>query len=285
MADWRKQKHCLNCEAELNGPFCHKCGEKVLSDKDRTLLAVLGEFMSSLWNFDNKFYRSLKLLLFKPGELSRLYILGVRQRYLRPVRFFLIANLLYFLFPIFSSLNTAFKTQMNGLVYSDWVRPNIEAFIEKKEVEYEVFEREFNRKSSSIAKLIVIVLAPIFGFMFWMLHLRFRTFYAADFVVLAMYFLTFYILVFLLVFPSIFVRVVHLLGYEMNHFIGERVYGNIMFIGNGIFLAVAFRRIFKQKWWVVILKALVVIILFVPALFLYRFILLNCTLALMGYFG
>ena len=186
----------MNCESLLQGTYCAKCGEKVLTEQDRSIKAMIGEWLGSIWNLDNKMVRSLKVLLSQPGELSRLFILGNRKRYIRPIQLFLIVNLIYFLFPMVNSLNTPFKTQMQGLPYSGLLKPKIEKIIVESGMEYAVFEQKFNQTSQNIGNLIVIILAPFFGLLFSLLHFKEKKYFFTDFLAISLYFLTFFILVF-----------------------------------------------------------------------------------------
>ncbi|MCG9970041.1 DUF3667 domain-containing protein [Christiangramia crocea] len=55
------------------------------------------EFFSGLFAYDSRFQRTLRVLLFKPGKISKDYINGKRMRYANPFRFYLSASILFFL--------------------------------------------------------------------------------------------------------------------------------------------------------------------------------------------
>ena len=87
---------CLNCGTALQGPFCHYCGQP-----DRNFLrffpVLLRELMSDFLDFDSRFARTLKPLLFHPGRLTRDYLDGRRYRYTPPLRLYLFASIVFFL--------------------------------------------------------------------------------------------------------------------------------------------------------------------------------------------
>ena len=85
---------CLNCEAPLEGRFCHACGQP--ARVHRTLGHVLHEFLHGVLHFDTKAWRTLPLLLFKPGKLTREYVHGRRARYIAPFALFLFTVFLMF---------------------------------------------------------------------------------------------------------------------------------------------------------------------------------------------
>ncbi|MEW6762288.1 MAG: DUF3667 domain-containing protein [Pseudomonadota bacterium] len=86
---------CKNCDATTNGNFCHQCGQAthlhVPSARE-----FLHEFMAHYVAIEGKLWRSLKLLLFKPGLLSREYIEGRRVRYVEPLRLYLSFSIIFF---------------------------------------------------------------------------------------------------------------------------------------------------------------------------------------------
>lgn len=85
---------CLNCGAELNGPYCHQCGQK--SHVHRTLTAFWHDIAHSVLHFEGKIWRTLPMLAWRPGELTRRYIHGERAKFVSPVALFLFSVFLMF---------------------------------------------------------------------------------------------------------------------------------------------------------------------------------------------
>jgi hypothetical protein len=88
--------NCLNCSTELKGPFCYYCGQP-----DRNFMrffpALLRDLMEDLLDFDSRFMRTLKPLLFRPGKLTRDYMNGRRFRYAPPMRLYIFSSIVFFL--------------------------------------------------------------------------------------------------------------------------------------------------------------------------------------------
>jgi len=86
---------CLNCGTTLQGPFCHFCGQP---DKNlmRFFPALLREMLEDFMDFDSRFVRTLKPLLFRPGKLTRDYLDGRRFRYVPPLRLYIFSSLAFF---------------------------------------------------------------------------------------------------------------------------------------------------------------------------------------------
>ncbi|WP_420457082.1 DUF3667 domain-containing protein [Rubrivirga sp.] len=86
---------CLNCGAVLPGQFCPDCGQR-----DQPLRqpahVFIAESVSEYFGLDGRLWRSLGLLLFRPGALTVAYLDGRRTRYLRPLRLYLTATVLFF---------------------------------------------------------------------------------------------------------------------------------------------------------------------------------------------
>jgi hypothetical protein len=88
------ETRCLNCGAELAGPFCHECGQH--AHVHRTLSAFFHDFAHGVLHFEGKIFRTLPLLAWKPGELTRRYIDGQRASFVSPIALFLFSVFLMF---------------------------------------------------------------------------------------------------------------------------------------------------------------------------------------------
>ncbi len=92
----RNEKICLNCGADLNGRYCHKCGQENIEPKEN-FWHLVNHFVEDLTHFDGKFFITLKDLLFKPGFLSKEYLKGRRASYLHPIRMYVFTSAVFFL--------------------------------------------------------------------------------------------------------------------------------------------------------------------------------------------
>lgn len=88
--------YCLNCHMKLTTPFCGSCGQKAHFHADPHLHDVLHEAWHEFFHIDGKIFRTLKVLLTKPGFLTREFFNGRRQRYLPPIRLYLTMSVIYF---------------------------------------------------------------------------------------------------------------------------------------------------------------------------------------------
>jgi hypothetical protein len=93
---------CLNCGAPLSGRFCAQCGQA--AHAHRTLAHVFEEFLHGLFHWDTKVWRTLPMLVARPGTLTRDYVYGKRVRYVSPLAMFLL--MIFAMFLVFSFVPT-----------------------------------------------------------------------------------------------------------------------------------------------------------------------------------
>ena len=91
---------CANCDTLLAGDYCHQCGQ--VAHVHRSLAHLLEELLHGVLHFDTKSWRTLPLLIARPGVLTRRYILGQRARYVSPLALFLFS--VFLMFFVFSTL-------------------------------------------------------------------------------------------------------------------------------------------------------------------------------------
>jgi hypothetical protein len=111
----RHEKNCLNCGTTVIGRYCHICGQENVEPKE-SFWDLVTHFFNDITHFDGKFFTTLKDLLFKPGFLSKEYIVGRRASYLNPVRMYVFTSAIFFLlfFSFFKSDEIKLATTVNG---------------------------------------------------------------------------------------------------------------------------------------------------------------------------
>jgi hypothetical protein len=125
----RKEKNCLNCNAEVQGRYCHECGQENIEPFESAWHLVT-HFFNDITHFDGKFFSTLRYLVKRPGFLSREYMLGKRASYLNPVRMYVFTSAIFFL--IFFSVNhfdeKSIKTNINGVTVDEITKMDSAAF-------------------------------------------------------------------------------------------------------------------------------------------------------------
>lgn len=86
---------CLNCGTNIQLMYCPECGQREI-DSDPTLRDFLHEVAEEFLHWDGKLFTTYRLLLVRPGELTREYLAGRRVRYISPLRIYLTCSVLFF---------------------------------------------------------------------------------------------------------------------------------------------------------------------------------------------
>lgn len=97
---------CLNCGAIALENFCANCGQK--TKIHRTLSAIGHDLIHGVLHLDGKLWRTLPLLTFKPGKLTRRYIDGERAQFVSPMAMFLFS--VFAMFAVFQMVGLTTPT-------------------------------------------------------------------------------------------------------------------------------------------------------------------------------
>lgn len=89
---------CANCGTPVTAHYCGHCGQK--GHLHKSVLHLGEELIHGLLHFDTKGWRTLPLLIARPGQLTRRYIDGQRTRFVSPLALFLF--MMFFMFFVFS---------------------------------------------------------------------------------------------------------------------------------------------------------------------------------------
>ncbi len=132
----RKEKNCLNCDTIVVGKYCHNCGQENVEPKE-SAWQLITHFFNDITHFDGKFFSTLKVLLFKPGLLSREYMNGRRASFLNPIRMYLFTSFIFFL-AFFSTIHVNEK----GLQDKDLVKgKTMEQIQQMNDTDFEKFSK------------------------------------------------------------------------------------------------------------------------------------------------
>jgi hypothetical protein len=88
------EARCLNCGCDLVGAYCHCCGQQ--AHIHRTVGAFWHDLLHGVLHFEGKIWRTLPMLAWRPGELTRRYVAGERARFVSPLALFLFSVFLMF---------------------------------------------------------------------------------------------------------------------------------------------------------------------------------------------
>src|SRR5262249_13616123 len=118
---------CATCETELQGAFCHGCGEKKHDESELSLKHFALHGLHELTHLDSKVFATVRYLFTRPGFLTQEYVAGRRSVYMKPLSLFLVACALLFLSDSFfprSAYDVNWLTRMDraGNVDRAWTK-------------------------------------------------------------------------------------------------------------------------------------------------------------------
>ena len=82
-----KTGYCINCSQEVNTPYCSQCGQPFPPQR-MSIGHVFADFQGRPYGTRGLFWRTIKDLTLKPGEVVRSYVMGNRVLYNRPIGYF-----------------------------------------------------------------------------------------------------------------------------------------------------------------------------------------------------
>ena len=86
---------CANCGRAFGGRFCPECGQEA-TELQRPVAGLVHDFLSDTFAFDARIWRTLPLLVTRPGALAAEYAAGRRARYVPPLRLYVFLGALFF---------------------------------------------------------------------------------------------------------------------------------------------------------------------------------------------
>ncbi|MEP7156465.1 MAG: DUF3667 domain-containing protein, partial [Betaproteobacteria bacterium] len=118
--------HCRNCQLPLgtaSAHYCPNCGQET-APHPPSAGEFIHEFVGHYIALEGPLLRTLGLLFFRPGELTREYLQGRKRRYVLPLRLYLSISLVFFL--VMGVIGAVDGTNMK------FVRPDGTALIDKE---------------------------------------------------------------------------------------------------------------------------------------------------------
>lgn len=256
----------------------------MLVPEDWSVLRLLRDVFSQLFDVDSRLLRSLRWLVTRPGGLAAEYFAGRRNLYLRPLQLFVLANIAYFFiqsWALYSGYNTPLESQINYQVYSSllpvesWAQAQAAAM----NLSFEQFEVLYDIQSDFLARSLIFLMVPVLALVLALLFAARRTRMAEHLVVAAHYY-AFELLVIFCVFAVIWPFVAYGLttalaflrpaAWALTEFGSEVIKGTYWYL--------TLRRYYGLGRLPAVLLALVILMALMLIVFAYRLALLWATL-------
>jgi hypothetical protein len=254
---------CKNCDNTFTGHFCNNCGQSA-KDFDRPVSLLIVDAMSNMWAFDTRLWKTLKSILFKPGEMALEYVAGKRVRYMPPFRLYLFISFIFFIL-LRLSANTDSNIKLISVSDKDEevkTEQSINSSVNSAEREVAVKEKEgVEIKKQNKAKeeikankelyvsrfftylsWALIVMMPLYAFFLWLLFKKHQRHYLAHFIFsLNQHAFLFVILSILIIFQLLFPQ-------------KQTMYEGWLLLAFPVYLIAGGRKLYKAKWRTIILR-------------------------------
>ncbi len=262
---------CKNCGNLFNGNYCNECGEKVILPQDRSFRTFLNSMFLALTFADNRFVRTLWVIIKTPGFLSREFAEGRRVKYLKPLSMFFFLNLIYFLFPLIQLFNASLRTQLNSFHSKVAATTVARKMIELGVNDVNSFSIIYDQKTTRFAKMLVIVFAVLASLPLNLMY-RSRQRYFTDHVGLSVELVCFNLLI-NAIFLTLVVNLAHLGAY-----LDEFVLTSIFIVTNLFFLFRSGFIFYDERGVRLVLKSILMIAVLRVTLEVYRMVLFYVTI-------
>ncbi len=253
LAEPTASRPCAACGETLGGRYCHGCGERAVGPEDESLAAFLREQFQEVTSADGRLWRSVRAL-FVPGKLTEEYFAGRRSLYVRPVRLFLIVNVLFFLWVsvVGGRIFLGNPALYRGVEVFE--RPMAEAAAEAG-VTDEAFDAAFAQRAQTLAPTLIAVFVPVYALLIALLllgtrrplvrHIVLATHTVAAFMVL---FMSVTALLAAPVFAAVWVT--DNVPYDLD----DAVIVPTVLVAWSAYLVVGVRRVYRLPWWGAVLS-------------------------------
>ncbi len=268
---------CKNCQNHFTGKFCNACGEKVYTEKDRSVLKLLGEGFHFLTHFEGTFFNTLKVIFTMPGKFSLDYCNGIRKKYFKPISFFLLLVILYLLFPYYRMLNVNIYTHTHHDLYGSYAMQKSMEVMRSKHLTDPQFTEAFHHAGEKTSKFLLFILIPGMALFSWLMGFKNRKFYFDHFI-FTLEAISFFILFGALLLPLFDAALRQIFSV---YIFSENVIGAVITTVITTYLLLGSRRFFGFRWWYSVLYAIlfsIVLVMFINNL--YNFLLFFISLYL-----
>lgn len=158
-----EKRACATCGEPLQSLYCHRCGERLHHRHEFAFSHYCREIMHQVTSLDVKIFKTLLLLVSKPGQLTEEYLLGRKNKYIRPLRLYLSSSMLYFF--SFSFFDKAALVDIRNVLRFDFsgrLLPLLTAKQQLSGLEGELFLREVNQQLNN--KIALLLIPAIFAY-------------------------------------------------------------------------------------------------------------------------
>lgn len=116
---------CLNCGTELNGEYCHVCGQQA-NNGNRTVKSFVMEYINNAFIWDSQQLKTIWLLVRKPGFLTTEFISGRYVSYVHPLKLNMFMLFVFITAFVFFSTHEKLNHSVSDFVNDERVFPALQ---------------------------------------------------------------------------------------------------------------------------------------------------------------
>jgi hypothetical protein len=239
---------CANCNEQLLGPYCHRCGEQRVERNQLSLKRFAGNSIHELVDIEHsKIWKTFSALVFRPGFLTNEYLAGRRSRYLTPIKVCLVVFALsLFLYSIYQpvavyDLRTMIESDQTGT----WGKL-VGDLAGQKQIPRDVFIESVNEKWQVYISWFQITNVIFFALLLQITYL-FSGRYFVEHLIFSLHFLSFSFLSTVILWPAYI-----LVGVKPTT--ASLLLSLFITLIGIIYLFVALRRVYRQSMVMTLMK-------------------------------
>lgn len=147
-------KHCLNCGTELNGKYCHICGQEATTITP-SVRSFIMEYIYNAFIWDPKTIQTIKHLIIRPGHLTNDFLSGKFVSQVHPLKLNMFMLFVFItLFALFSGTD-----KMNNSVIE---LTNDETVLSTLQIKMITDDEEYVERLKTSPRDTVLIIAPVF---------------------------------------------------------------------------------------------------------------------------
>ena len=147
-------KQCLNCGTQLNGKYCHNCGQHI-TDHAMTVKQLIFGYLDNTYLWDSQQFKTIWRLISRPGELTRDYVAGKFVSQVQPLKLNMFLLIIFLTLFVFFGSDQAMNTSMQNLTKD-------EVFFAKMQLEDISEDEAYLEKVRTSPRDTVNLVAPLF---------------------------------------------------------------------------------------------------------------------------
>ena len=246
--------------------YCAQCGEKRPDRDDWKLQAIAGEAFSELTNLEHsKLWQTVKLLVFKPGELTREYWTGRRKAYFGPVKLYLVCFALSLLLYSIHEPTAVYDVRTLTATSPDAALAiKMDRAAAERGLPLAVFMQEVSARWQSYISMSQLAYPLVVALALKLLFLR-RRLYFAEHLIFALHVLGFVFLSFLILWPVYFLLITPAQNIGSPFTVGYLAPTAAGIVWMLIYLLLALRRAYGGSWLRASIAAAVVFVVYFVA--------------------